>query len=51
MPNLTRVEFPKDGNLKKIETMAFYWCNNLSTVIVPEGFESFGSGVFEKCTN
>ena len=51
MPNLTRVEFPKDGKLKRIETMAFYWCNNLSTVIVPEGFESFGLGVFEKCTN
>ena len=51
MPNLTRVEFPEDGKLKRIETMAFYWCNNLSTVIVPEGFESFGAGVFEKCTN
>ena len=51
MGNLKRVEFPKDGNLKRIETMAFYWCNNLSTVIVPEGFKSFGSGVFEKCTN
>ena len=51
MRNLKRVEFPQDGNLKRIETMAFYWCNNLSTVIVPSEFESFGSGVFEKCTN
>ena len=51
MGNLERVEFPKDGNLKRIDDMAFFKCSNLSTVIVPCSFESFGSGVFEGCGN
>jgi len=49
MPNLIKVEFPRDGKLDKIETMAFYWCKNLTTVIVPENFRCFESGVFERC--
>lgn len=51
MGNLERVEFPKDGNLKRIDDMAFFKCSNLSTVIVPCSFESFGNGVFEGCGN
>ena len=51
MPNLKSVEFPENGNLKSIETMAFYWCENLHTVIVPKNFEYFGTGVFDKCVS
>ena len=51
MSNLKSVVFPEDGNLKTIETMAFYWSNNLETVVLPNGFEKIGDGAFEKCYN
>lgn len=51
MPNLESVEFPENGKLKSIETMAFYWCENLHTVILPNEFLSLDGGVFERCYN
>lgn len=49
MGNLKRVEFPKDGSLKRIETMAFYWNSSLETVVLPDKIEYLGDGVFERC--
>ena len=49
MDNLTEVIFPSNGELKKIETMAFYWQTSLKTVILPEKIEYLGDGVFERC--
>jgi len=51
MPNLISVEFSKQANLKTIETMAFFWCKNLKTVVLPDQFLNFDDGVFERCYN
>lgn len=51
MDNLMEVIFPYDANLKSIDTMAFYWQTNLKTVVLPQEFEYFGDGVFERCFN
>ena len=51
MDNLTEVVFSYDANLKSIDTMAFYWQTNLKTVVLPQEFEYFGDGVFERCFN
>ena len=51
MNNLTEVVFSYDANLKSIDTMAFYWQTNLKTVVLPQEFEYFGDGVFERCFN
>lgn len=51
MDNLTEVVFPFDANLKVIDTMAFYWQTGLKTVVLPQNFEYFGDGVFERCFN
>lgn len=48
---LKEVVFPKDGNLKEIKYWAFFNCPNLKRVVVPENFESFGTGVFYHCTS
>ena len=49
MPNLTEVVFPPDGELRKIETYAFYWQKELKTVILPSNLECLEDGVFERC--
>jgi hypothetical protein len=49
MDNLTEVIFPKDGDVKKIETMAFYWHTSLKTVVLPDKIEYLGDGIFERC--
>ena len=49
MDNLTEVIFPKNGELKKIETMAFYWQTSLKTVVLPDKIEYLGDGIFERC--
>ena len=51
MDNLTEVVFSYDANLKSIDTLAFYWQTNLKTVVLPQEFECFGEGVFERCFN
>jgi hypothetical protein len=49
MDNLTEVIFPENGELKKIETMAFYWQTSLKTVVLPDKIEYLGDGIFERC--
>lgn len=49
MPNLTEVIFPSDGQLKIVETLAFYWQSGLKTVILPCNLECLEDGVFERC--
>lgn len=49
MDYLTEVIFPENGELKKIETMAFYWQTSLKTVVLPDKIEHLGDGVFERC--
>jgi len=46
---IEEVIFPKDGQLYKIEQMAFYLCTKLKKVILPSNFKEFGDGVFERC--
>lgn len=46
---LEKVIFPQDGSLRYIEANAFFSCNKLKEVVVPEKFKRFGIGAFYGC--
>ena len=48
---LEKVIFPQDGSLRYIEADAFFSCNKLKEVVVPEKFKRFGIGAFYGCDN
>ena len=50
------IAFPIDKpdmkfQVKKIGTFAFAVCNELTSIIIPEGVEEIGFGAFEECSN
>ena len=49
--DFTEVISPSDGNLTRINTMAFYWQTSLKTVVLSDKIEFLGDGIFERCYN
>lgn len=49
--NLSKVEFPTDGNLETIGRFAFQNCNNLKTITLPENLNIIEQNAFENCTS
>lgn len=47
--HLSEVVFDKDSVLESIGSQAFFKCVALEKVVLPEGFQTFGEGVFFGC--
>ena len=42
-------KIPSDGSVTSIGDSAFYECKNLTSITIPDGVTSIGSGAFEFC--
>lgn len=47
---LTTLSFPADSKLQTIDTSAFMWCEELTSVTLPEGLKTVGERAFESCS-